>query len=832
MKVIMKYVLKNMWEKKGRTLLIVIAVMLSTSIFFSTQSLSKNLENIYLNVIRKDFGSADISISSGSSQKSQLFEMDEINKIKSDYESVTGVFYGTGFYKHKKENLQVKLCGYKSCSDLDDVNPVVIKEGKKSSYTLGNKDIIISTKTAEQYNLHINDKMKIRISGEEKEFTIISIAQADRMFRDTGSNIPAIVSQKMLNECYRSESKVNTILVGLKEDQKVDKEIDRLSKLYEDQEVSELLTENTAKAYTDRITVSFYLMSIAVFFISIFLIYSSFKVISIERMPIIGLFRSIGSTKKMTNLMMLIEAVACAVIGGLIGCAAGVGMLYVMLYFSSDGAEFTMEYSFVWMLISFGFSILIALVSVLIPMLASNKYPISVLIKSQKEDGKVAKFSPVLFGIKLLLLAGVLIGVKLVPDNIILYYGTGACVALIVLLILVVYDVVKLLSIIVKPLITLIFRHEGIIAVKNLNESTTTINNVRLLTISMTVFLMINVFGDSLITSIIDFFGDSRYEIEITGENIDDDYLEELKQVDNVEAVYPMYRKSNVKIDGKNSTIPTLCSVNKDQYLDFYKFNYDDGDKQKIIDKLADGNNIIVSSTLKTSLSLKKNDTLSLKMKDDKAVKFKIIGFYDTLESTALIDNKVMKDNIGDTYYSSCLVKGTKHAEDDTTMMKEELAVTSGDKDVQIKTLDEIKDASIESNRQIVSIMQLFSLITLLIAVFGIVNNIIVSYMEKRRIFAVQRSIGMSKFQLVKIALVEALLTGIIGSVLGIAGGNGLLYIAPKIMMSLGLRLVMHITGIQILVCVGGSVLITILTSIRSAVKTSKAQIIEAIKYE
>ena len=129
MKVIMKYVLKNMWEKKGRTLLIVIAVMLSTSIFFSTQSLSKNLENIYLNVIRKDFGSADISISSGSSQKSQLFEMDEINKIKSDYESVTGVFYATGFYKHKKENLQVKLCGYNSCSDLDDVNPVVIKEG-------------------------------------------------------------------------------------------------------------------------------------------------------------------------------------------------------------------------------------------------------------------------------------------------------------------------------------------------------------------------------------------------------------------------------------------------------------------------------------------------------------------------------------------------------------------------------------------------------------------------------------------------------------------------------------------------------------------------------
>lgn len=27
--------------------------------------------------------------------------------------------------------------------------------------------------------------------------------------------------------------------------------------------------------------------------------------------------------------MMLIEAVACAVIGGLIGCAVGVGMLYI-----------------------------------------------------------------------------------------------------------------------------------------------------------------------------------------------------------------------------------------------------------------------------------------------------------------------------------------------------------------------------------------------------------------------------------------------------------------------------------------------------------------------
>lgn len=62
-----------------------------------------------------------------------------------------------------------------------------------------------------------------------------------------------------------SESKVNTILVGLKPDQKVDTEIDRLSALYEDQEVSELLTENTAKAYTERITVFFYLMVITVF---------------------------------------------------------------------------------------------------------------------------------------------------------------------------------------------------------------------------------------------------------------------------------------------------------------------------------------------------------------------------------------------------------------------------------------------------------------------------------------------------------------------------------------------------------------------------------------
>jgi len=117
--------------------------------------------------------------------------------------------------------------------------------------------------------------------------------------------------------------------------------------------------------------------------------------------------------------------------------------------------------------------------------------------------------------------------------------------------------------------------------------------------------------------------------------------------------------------------------------------------------------------------------------------------------------------------------------------MKDRISAVSAGKEVQVRTLEEIRESSLASNRQIVSIMDLFSLIVLVIAVTGMINNVIISFMEKKWIFAVQRSIGMSRAQLAGTALLEAMFTGLMGSLPGVCGGICLLYLAPMIMENL-----------------------------------------------
>lgn len=836
MKIVFKYVLNNLWERKGRTLLVILAIILSTAIFFSTQSLSKNLENMYLNVVRKDFGMADIIVEGNKSQEYSLFDADVLDNEMARYVAVVRCFVTSGYMVNKHEAQLVNLYGYNSISDLEYTNPVLMAIGKQINEKLAEDDIIISEIVANKYSLKMGDTVTIRINNNDETFVVAGLAYSKGMFIDTGSQISAIVSQTRMNELFGVENKINCIFIKLSEGQIISEEIKKLNEIMPNQNVSELLSENASKAYTDRITVSFYLMSIAVFFISIFLIYSSFKVISLERMPIFGIFRSIGATKLSTNFVLIIEAVACAAIGGLIGCIGGIGLLYLMLYFSAPswmhtaGIPIEMDFSYVMLALSFLFSIIIALISVIIPAISTNKYSISTLIKSKKDDDKTIKYNPIICGIKVVLFIGFMLGVLLLPENWMVYYGTVTCVAVIVLMLLLVYDIVRILCFLLKPLVSLVFRYEGEIAIKNLTGNSCTINNVRLLTISMTVVIMINVFGRSLITSISDFFADSKYQIEVQGDDIDQNYIKKINALQGISQVYPMYISHNVKVKNYNSTIPTLNGIDTEKYLDFFDLHFN-GNCQEILNKLSEEKNILVSSTLKASMSIKEGDKLSIVMQNDD-IEFTVVGFYDTLESAALVDGSCLKENMNSEGYTTLLLQTENNEQNEVLIVKDDVITSSIGLNYQIKTLDEIKQSSLDSNKQIVTIMDTFSIITLIIAITGMINNVIISFMEKKWIFSVQRAIGMSKIQLVKVTLIESALTGLIGSLLGIVGGSCLLLIAPKIMKNLGLQLVMHISVISALEYFGCGILITIFSSLNSIIKSSKMSIIETIKYE
>ena len=55
-----------------------------------------------------------------------------------------------------------------------------------------------------------------------------------------------------------------------------------------------------------------------------------------------------------------------------------------------------------------------------------------------------------------------------------------------------------------------------------------------------------------------------------------------------------------------------------------------------------------------------------------------------------------------------------------------------------------------ESNASMMSMISLFAILAMVIGVVGVVNNLMISFIERRQNIAMLRSIGMSKFQVLK----------------------------------------------------------------------------------
>jgi putative ABC transport system permease protein len=94
------------------------------------------------------------------------------------------------------------------------------------------------------------------------------------------------------------------------------------------------------------------------------------------------------------------------------------------------------------------------------------------------------------------------------------------------------------------------------------------------------------------------------------------------------------------------------------------------------------------------------------------------------------------------------------------------------------------------------------------------------------------RSIGMSKRQIIKVIVVESLSGGIVGGVSGVLTGIMLISIIPFVMTSLGMPLPITNSPKLLLYSFLSGVVIMLVSSVSPALKSSKLNIIEAIKYE
>ncbi|MDF2530855.1 MAG: hypothetical protein K0Q65_436 [Clostridia bacterium] len=832
MAIIFKFALKSIREKKFRTFLIIFSIMMSSALFFASFSMSGTVEQMVIDRIKKSTGSAEIMIYPGPKSPSPYVNDRAAMKIKDQADYIIEMIQGSALYKiSETEDLNVNLNGYEY-DELQMMNPITFKE-ESNVESFSGRRIIISSNMAEKYKLELNSTLELKIAGLKQRFTIVGIANPTGLFTEDGRTSTAVIPKETLENLYNMKGQATTVYIKPKDISQKQPLMEQLEQLYKRDKTAEVIPMEDIRRQSSTFTIPFMMMVVLVMSISIFIIYTSFKVITTEMLPVIGTFRSIGATRKMTDFVLITQSVVYGIIGGALGCALGVGVLYVMARTLlgpegiASGFEVKMNISAFNFILSFGVALILAIFSSWVPIVKVSKIPVKEIVLNQIEKMHKKKHWKPIVG--LIMAVSVLIIPRFIPRNMAMMVNALCMILSGVAVSFLTPELTKGFARFFEKAYLYIFGNEGVLAAQNLRENKNMLNNISLLAMGISAILMINTISYSVFKEVANAYKDMNYDIEVNIGGADRQVLSTIGRIEGVQDVYGGYSIYNIELGNGKDRIMMLAGV------DSTKFNsYNDigilGNPQQEIEELDRGRNIIITTALKYKLGLDIGDYITFNMKTGKR-DYKITGLCETINyngQAAFISDKYFKKDMEARYYTDVLVKSEGNIDQTVDHIKERFR----DRGIRLITVAEMEKSNNDSNAALFSIFKGFSIMTMVIGIFGILNNFAISFMERKRVLAVLRSVGMSKGQSIKMIMIEALTGGFIGGAVGIIMGVMMISIIPYLLKTIDLPIDMTYDPVLLINGLLGGIIVSLIASISPALKSSKLNIIEAVKYE
>ncbi|MBM7833789.1 ABC transporter permease [Clostridium sardiniense] len=837
MRILFTYLFKNMWEKKLRSLLIILAVGITTAMTFASFGTSDNFKNMVTEKNKAEFGDANIIIAQKESSNNPFLDKDILNK-NLEGEEKAYIFNGSGLFKEGDKSLRAEIIAGENIENLQKINPIVFKDGKEDKIKeLNGNEVIISEQVSKDLDLKVGDSFKIKSEGKNITLKVSDVAVPSGFFTEKPGEMTIIMSNNGLSKLLGKKEEITSALV------KSDKSVETLKKTdLKDYSIKETLNKEDLDSMVSQFTVPFYIMLAIVVLMAAFIIYSSFKVIIIERMAVIGTFRSIGATKKETDGLILLESLFY----GIVGCIVGTGLGFPMLYLLSDGSNqfkdygvsTTVNFDIKNLIIAYIIAIILCLISSIIPILGVSRFSVKEIILGEYSSG--GKIHPSFWIIGIVLIIAPFIYISKFEDtgNFIL---SMAC-AFFVLIgsVMMIPLIFKILSKVLRGIYRLIFGNIGVLALENMATSKSLINNGVLICSALAAVTAIYVASYSVKNLITNSYDGENYEVSIS--NITklnyDEVLANLKDLKgkDIDDYSNSYVEHNVKIKDKDMNIGVLQGINTSKYSEYFGgeeiLNDSSENNKKILDKLDSGKKIILADIYKKKYKLKTGDKIELNI-DDKLHEYEIAGFLSSPISAnkrnCLISEKNFKEDFNRNIPSSILVKGKDISENE---LKNDLNNDLDEYGVAIKTKEEMKESELANNAGLMSSLESFSIMALIIGALGIVNNLMVSFMQRRKELAVLTSIGMSKGQRSRMIFIEGATIGIFGSILGVFTGILVCRFIPEVSLALDAYLKISIPEKRLIGLTIFGIVLMLVASLAPVLKASKISVVDEIKYE
>jgi putative ABC transport system permease protein len=852
--------IKRIWLQKFHTLIIIAGISLGVAAIVSIGIVNKSVLKSFEDSINQVTGRAALQVTGAASG----FPEDLLDTVQ----RVAGVEYAVPVI-----DTQGLLVGAKE-KTLMILGVDVLQDSAIRDYELTGEgadipdpllflarpdSILLTRELAEREGITIDQMVQIQTVRGILSFRVRGMLDPEGPAKAMGGNI-AVMDYPAAQMAFGKDRRIDRIDVSLLRNEDIATVSERIKKALPE---GYNVTTPEGRTRQVEILISQYqkninLISFIAVFVGMYLIYNAVSISVVQRRKEIGVLRALGATRRNIITLFLGETSVMAIAGS--GLGLGIGILFAQsavglagrsiseMYMRTSVSELSIPGT--TLVAGFITGILASLAAALVPVLASTRItPISAIRSvPYSEDGFLSVKRLNIFAVALISFAALCMLVfKTFPETSVLHTSATMFAATIFFLLgvslampWVLRKFLAFFRMAVAPLIGAAGRLAGLNLQKNITRnavaaaaifygiavfvsSSSIIHSTKL---SVTEWIDAYVRGDVIVTSghPIATSGSQNIPMPVTLGN-------DIEKVPGVLSADP-FRKIYIDYKGRRILLLTMDIARRMVYS---PFKLAQGSREDLVRLLPNQNTIAVNEVIATQEHVKPGDTMVLPTPAG-PVSFTIAAIsvdYSSDSGSVLMDLRTYQRHWKE-YLSDSFSVRVKPSYDVDAVRNEISRRFGNDRQLFVLPALEFKGEIMKLIDRSFAVNHAVNIITLTIACFGIIVTLLASVLERTREIGILRSIGMLRSQVSRVVVIESMLLGMIGGVLGAGAGMviGWMSFEGFLKADYGSSMQYHVQGVALVWAIALSSGLAALAGLYPANRAAKTNIVEALSYE
>jgi putative ABC transport system permease protein len=581
-------------------------------------------------------------------------------------------------------------------------------------------------------------------------------------------------------------------------------------------------------------------------FVGAFLIFNTFSITVAQRTREFAMLRALGASSRQVLRTVLTEALLVGLLASALGIAGGFGFVVVIReLFSSIGWELPsagIEVGLDAVLAGLAVGLLTTLVAALSPALRATRVaPLEALVETaggqtaalRARSRRRSVIAAALIGTALLMLP---IGFFVSDEAGTTLSALGLGLVLLFIGLAMVGDrfVPRFASVIGWP----IERLRGItgrLARENAQRQPgRTATTAAALMIGVALVVFVGVFASSLRASIVDVL-DRQVAGDLLILNSDGfspvpaQLSDEVAEVDGVGVVSPVASlPARIEPGGRE---PTVSGIDAATIESVANIEWLEGSSAAL--ETLDTGGAVVDENFAESAGVGIGEDLEITGPSSDTIDVTIEGI--TTDSRVIVDTvtvgrETLRNELGADSDQAIFLNFEEGADADAVRTAVDAFIAERFPSAEARSQDEFREENEDQINQLVSLIYVLLGLSVLISLFGIVNTLSLTILERTREIGMLRAIGTSRSQVRRMIRYESIVTALLGAIVGVVIGLGLGIGAVLALEEEGLELSIPPTlPVTVLVA---AILLGVVAAVSPARRASRIDVIEALQYE